>query len=173
MSRLLLALIPTLVLFPVMTGCSSDLDQKVENLQSPNPMVRLETAKLAKRENDPRLAAALAPLLKDSSKETRLTAANSLTYMGTAQEVPALAAALEDDDRDVRLAAVSALGHIQDERAVGPLLKLLASEPEPYSIIWALGNIGSNQCLDALATRLDDEDRYTRYQTRRALLKIR
>ncbi len=156
-----------------MMGCGSDLDTHIQNLQSPNPMVRLETAKLAKRENEPRLAAALTPLLSDSSKEIRLTAADSLTYIGTTEEVPALASALSDRDREVRLAAVNALGRIGDERAVVPLLKLLETEKEPYSIVWALGNIGSNMSLDALTPLLDAEDRYTRYQTRRALLKIR
>jgi len=172
MSRLLLALVPALVLLPLI-GCNNDLEQQIENLQSPNPMVRLEAAKLAKRENDPRLASALTPLLNDSSKEIRLTAADSLTYIGGTEEVPALASALDDHDREVRLAAVNALGRIKDERAVPPLLKLLGSETEPYSIIWALGNIGSSQALDALTPMLDHEDRYTRYQTRRALLKIR
>lgn len=172
MSRLLTVLLPMLVLAPL-PGCGSDLDQQVENLASPNPMVRLEAAKLAKRESDPRLAAALTPLLDDPSKEIRLTAADSLTYIGTEEEVPALAAALADGDRDVRLASVNALGRIKDERAVVPLLKLLQSEREPYSIIWALGNIGSSQSLDALTPMLDHEDRYTRYQARRALLKIR
>ena len=126
MSRLILALIPALLLLPAMIGCSDDIDQQVQNLQSPNPMVRLETARLAKRQDEPRLAAALAPLLSDPSREIRLTAATSLTYMGTTHEVPALAAALQDENREVRLAAVNALGRIQDERAVGPLLKLLA-----------------------------------------------
>ncbi len=172
MNRLLMVLLPALILLPL-PGCGSDLDQQVENLQSPNPMVRLEAAKMAKRENNPRLASALTPLLSDPSKEIRLTAADSLTYIGTDAEVPALAAALADSDREVRLAAVNALGRIKDERAVVPLLKLLKSEPEPYSIVWALGNIGSSQALDALTPLLDDEDRYTRYQTRRALLKIR
>jgi HEAT repeat protein len=172
MSRLLLVVLPALILAPLQ-GCSSDLEQQVANLESANPMVRLEAAKLAKRDNDPRIAAALTPLLNDSSKEIRLTAADSLTYIAGEDEVPALAGALADSDREVRLAAVNALGRIQDERAVVPLLKLLQSEHEPYSIIWALGNIGSSQSLDALTPMLDHEDRYTRYQARRALLKIR
>lgn len=172
MNRLLLVLIAALALAPL-PGCGNDLEQQVENLQSPNPMVRLEAAKLAKRENDPRLASALTPLLNDPSKEIRLTAADSLTYIGGEEEVPALAAALSDSDREVRLAAVNALGRIKDERAVVPLLKLLQSEREPYSIIWALGNIGSSVALDALTPMLDHEDSYTQYQARRALLKIR
>lgn len=172
MSRLLWVLLFVLVLVPL-PGCSSDLDDQIENLKSPNPMVRLEAAKLAKRENDPRLAAALTPLLSDPSKEIRLTAADALTYIGTNEEVPALAAALADSDREVRLASVNALGRIKDERAVVPLLKLLQTEREPYSIIWALGNIGSSVALDALTPMLDHEDSYTRYQARRALLKLR
>ena len=154
-------------------GCDSEIETTVQNLQSPNPMVRLESAKMARRVDDPRVAAALTPLLNDSSKEIRLTAATSLTYVGTAQEVPSLAAALKDAEHDVQLAAVDALGRIGDERAVGPLLELLATEAKPYSVIWALGNIGSIQSLDALAPMLDAEDRYTRYQARRAMLKLR
>ncbi len=154
-------------------GCSNDVETKVQNLASPNPMVRLETAKMAKRENDPRIAIALVPLLQDPSKEIRLTAASSLIYVGSTEQVPALTMALRDPETEVRLAAVDALGRIQDERAVGPLLALLQTEPEPYSVIWALGNIGSNQSLDALTPLLDHEDRYTRYQTRVAMLNLR
>jgi len=172
MRRAFVLMIAWGLLAPVL-GCSNDVDQTVENLRSPNPMVRLEAAKLARRVDSPRVAEALAPLLQDPSKEIRLTAATSLTYVGTSQEVPFLAVALKDTDHDVRLAAVNALGRIGDERAVGPLLEMLVVEPEPYSVIWALGNIGSIQALDALTPMLDAEDRYTRYQARRAMLKLR
>ncbi len=154
-------------------GCGDDVDRYVTDLSSRNPMVRLEAAKLAKRVNDPRLAAALTPLLDDSSQDIRLNAAIALAYIGTAEEVPALIAALGDPSRDVRLAVVDALGRIQDERAVPSLLAMLDTEPEPYSVIWALGSIGSDQSLDALTPMLDDDNRYVRYQSRRALLKIR
>ena len=171
--RCALVMLLACVLGIPLLGCDSEVEQTVENLQSPNPMVRLESAKLARRVDDPRVAEALTPLLQDSSKEIRLTAATSLNYVGTEKEVPALAAALKDADHDVQLAAVDALGRIADERAVGPLLELLATEAKPYSVIWALGNIGSIQALDALAPMLDAEDRYTRYQARRAMLKLR
>ena len=81
--------------------------------------------------------------------------------------------ALGDEDREVRLAVVDALGQLEDERAVPSLLAMLDTEPEPYSVIWALGNIGNDGSLDALTPMLDDDNRYVRYQSRRALLKIR
>jgi HEAT repeat protein len=175
MSRAVVLLTTLLLAAPlaIVSGCSGDVEMKVQNLASPNPMVRLETAKLAKRENDPRIATALVPLLQDPSREIRVTAADSLTYVGDTDQVPALTLALKDPEAHVRIAAVNALGRIQDERAVGPLLALLKTEPEPYSVIWALGNIGSNQALEALTPLLEAEDRYVRYQARVALLNLR
>ncbi len=169
----LLTLFALLLLQIPLSGCGDDVDRHVADLGSRNPMVRLEAAKLARRVNDARLAAALAPLLSDTSQDIRYNAANSLAYIGTVDQVPALIHALGDDNRDVRLAAVDALGQLKDDRAVPSLLALLDTEPEPYSVIWALGNIGSDQSLDALTPMLDDDNRYVRYQSRRALLKIR
>ena len=166
-------LIAVLLLPAALGGCGNDVDRYITDLSSRNPMVRLEAAKLARREDDPRLAAALTPLLQDDSTDIRLNAATSLSHIGSESEVPALVTALNDADRDVRLAAVDALGRIRDDRAVVPLLAMLDTEVEPYSVIWALGNIGSDGALDALTPMLDDENGYVRYQARRALLKIR
>lgn len=169
----LFGLISASLLVVPLCGCGDDVDRYVQDLGSRNPMVRLEAAKLAKRVNDPQLAAALTPLLDDGSQDIRLNAAIALAHIGTAEEVPALIAALGDESRDVRLSAVDALGRIQDDRAVPSLLAMLDTEKEPYSVIWALGNIGSDQSLDALTPMLDGDNRYVRYQARRALLKIR
>ncbi len=171
--RIPLALLAALVAVPLLAGCGQDVDSYVADLQSPNPMVRLEAAKRAKHVEDERLATALAPLLQDDSSDIRVEAATSLQHIGTREQVPALIEALQDEDRDVRLAAVDALGRIRDERAVEPLVALLDTEPEPYSVIWALGNIGGTGALDPLTPMLEHDDRYVRYQAQRALLKIR
>jgi|ETNmetMinimDraft_26_1059896.scaffolds.fasta_scaffold60129_2 HEAT repeat protein len=169
-----LFLLVTLVLLQVpLAGCGDDVDRYLADLGSRNPMVRLEAAKLARRVDEPRLAAALAPLLTDGSQDIRYNAAVSLAYIGTTEQVPVLIHALGDEDREVRLAVVDALGQLEDERAVPSLLAMLDTEPEPYSVIWALGNIGNDGSLDALTPMLDDDNRYVRYQSRRALLKIR
>ncbi len=169
-TRLLLLLALLLPCGP--TACNSEVNRYIEDLGSANPMVRLEAATRARHVDDKRLAAALAPLLQDSSTEIRLQAAISLSRIGTTEEAPALIGALKDPDREVRLAAVDALGVIPDERAVEPLCELMRSEPEPYSIIWALGSIGSDEALDDLTPMLEHDNRYVRYQASRALLKI-
>jgi HEAT repeat protein len=136
-------------------------------------MMRLEAAKRAKQYDDPRMAAAAATLLSDDSAEIRYYAAVSLQTIGSANEVPVLIATLNDEDDDVRLAAVDALGILRDERAVDPLIMMLETEPQPYSVIWALGNTGGDKALDALAPLLESDDRYISYGASRALLKIR
>lgn len=156
----------------LLPACNGDIETYVTDLQSPNPMVRLEAAKRTKHLEDKRLAAALVPLLQDDGVDIRHEAALSLQHIGTREQVPALIAALQDEDRGVRLAAVDALGRIRDDRAVEPLLALLATEFEPYSVVWALGNIGSADALVPLTPLLEHDDRYVRYQARRAMLKI-
>lgn len=163
----------TMALVWLLPACNGDVDGYVADLESPNPMVRMEAAKRVKHVEDDRLAAALEPLLMDKSTDIRHEAALSLQYIGTREQVPALVGALQDEDRDVRLAAVDALGRIRDDRAVEPLLTLLATEREPYSVVWALGNIGSADALEPLTPLLEHDDRYVRYQARRAMLKIR
>ncbi len=102
-----LFLLVTLVLLQVpLAGCGDDVDRYLADLGSRNPMVRLEAAKLARRVDEPRLAAALAPLLTDGSQDIRYNAAVSLAYIGTTEQVPVLIHALGDEDREVRLAVV-------------------------------------------------------------------
>lgn len=91
-----------------------------------------------------------------------------------------LAAALEPrHDMPVRIAAAASLakhaarleGTLEDEAAVAALAKAGADpEPELRQIVtYALGFFGGEPAAEALRARLDDEDRYTRYNAAVAL----
>ncbi len=96
---------------------------------------------------------------------------------GSPAALPELLAALKSEDGNIRRLAASALGKIGDERAVQPLLDLLAVETKPQVrqyAVKALGKIGSAQAIPVL-TRIagdDNEMDYTREAARWAIQQI-
>jgi len=75
--------------------------------------------------------------------------------------LPELLAALKSEDGNIRRLAASALGKIGDERAVQPLLDLLAVETKPQVrqyAVKALGKIGSAQAIPVLTRIAGDEN---------------
>ncbi|MCK6526433.1 HEAT repeat domain-containing protein [Myxococcota bacterium] len=110
---------------------------------------------------------------KDSNRDIRARAVESLGILGDKRAVPALIAALDDRDPGVRREAVEALGKLKDPAAAAPLMKLLASEEKPYDVIWALGQIGDRAAIPQLTTMLESRDKYLAYNAMMALRRIR
>lgn len=97
---------------------------------------------------------------------------------GNTERVPDLIAALRDDRYNVRRLAVSALGKLRDDRAVDPLLNLLACEEYPQIrqyAVKALGKIGNSRARPVLLRVAADENEkyYTRNAARSALKRLR
>lgn len=68
--------------------------------------------------------------LRGGTRSERQAAADDLAELGDPEAVPALATALADESWDVRWRAAEALAKVHDERAVEPLLQLIAAAPE-------------------------------------------
>jgi HEAT repeat protein len=83
--------------------------------------------------------------------------------------------ALHSPRGTVRLGAVEALGAIKDVRAVKPLIRILNQDPLgelKWAAALALGETGSFEAVPPLVRSLRDDNRYTRYGSARALVKL-
>jgi hypothetical protein len=120
---------------------------------------------------DENIALALAFLLSDSDRFTRLAAAKALATWGTDESVPALLGALQDDFFLVEMEAMRTLGLLGDERAVEPLLDRLESEEKRAVASAALLDL-DGIAETALIDRLNSLDWSLRLELVRILTKI-
>jgi HEAT repeat protein len=175
----------------VLSGCSTVAEEDLADLQSPNDVVKRQAIErvgkgltfplklvefLMSRANEEKAAGVMIALLRSGkeSKETQLSLINALGRLGKEAEPPvvALIEELKDPDHDIRDKAVEALGKTKNRKASAPLVKLLNEETDKNPIIWALGEIGDPKAIPALNPLLDSEDKYVRFNARKALAKI-
>jgi len=82
--------------------------------------------------------------LQSDQPPTREAAALGLGFTNDAAVIPALLACLNDQATRVRVACVWALGEIEDERAIGALVRVLREDREAEvraAAAWAIGSI--------------------------------
>ena len=127
---------------------------------------------------------AVKPLLKnldeDPSMEVKKISISALGAIGrktgNKDMVPKLMGIVEDKGRNpLRYFAISALGAMKEDRLV-PLLTQSIKNKDKRDfdvVIWALGNIGTPECKEALLQLLKDEDEGVRYDAALSLLKMR
>jgi HEAT repeat protein len=76
---------------------------------------------------------------------------------------------------NVRIGAIEALGDIKSPRSVEPLIQTLAKD-KSNEVRWvaalALGEIGESRAIPALVRALNEEDRYVRFGSAKALEQI-
>lgn len=129
-----------------------------------DPVVSTEAkifaARLLATIGDPRAAAPLVALLRDSEESLLRTAQGALEKIG-APAVNALVAALKDPDLALRRRAAELLVKIPDESAVMPLIEVLENEDEDgqvrSSAATALGIIGDARAVRPLLRLLPRE----------------
>ena len=170
MSPRSLALFGGLVLFGA--ACSPSDEDIARNLQSPNPVVREDTAKIAKNYGSEAVNAALIAATQDPSTTVRKNAVESLADLEASEAAAPLTALLATEaDPDVRRSIIDALGRLKDPVAVPALVAVLDADPEHPALnaIWALGNIGDTSALDALSRMRESQDVYVRYNATAAL----
>jgi HEAT repeat protein len=176
----------------VLSGCSTVAEKDLADLQSPNEVVKTQAIErvgkglafplnlvefLMSRANEEKAAGIMIALLRSGkeSKVTQLSLINTLGQLGKEADPPvvALIEELKDQDHDIRAKAIEALGKTKSRQASAPLVKLLDEETDKnLTIIWALGEIGDPQAIPALNPLLDSEDKYVRFNARKALAKI-
>ena len=172
MSRAFALLGPLLLLF----GCGPSDEDIAKNLSSPNPVVREDTAKIARNFGSDPVNAALLTALQDPSKTVRLNAVESLAELGVVGAAPPLAELLPvEAEPEVQAAIIDTLGRLKDPVAVPALVAWLDGHPEqpPLNAVWALGNIGDSSALDVLSRLRESSDVYVRYNATAALRLLR
>lgn len=164
----------------VLAGCGPSEDDIVRNLQSGNPVVREDTAKLARNVGGDEVVKALIGVLDDPSEAVRVNAVDSLAELGDASAVEPLIEVLRNDSSAlVKREAVEALGRIGDPRAVPALIDYIEQHlaqkggTAPLNAIWALGNIGDARALPLLSKLHDDQDIYVSWNATVALRALK
>jgi len=108
-------------------------------LGDPSAEKRSHAAGILGRIGSPRAVVGLVAKMNEKSQDVRCYIAGSLAELGPAA-VDALILALRDERPEVRKLAALTLGRIRDDRAITPLVELLA-DPDPDVLAAAAGSI--------------------------------
>ena len=165
-----------MILLLAALGCGPSSNDVVQNLSSANPVVRQDTAKIARNVGSADVENALVGVLDDGEAMVRLNAVESLIELDAIGAVPALIARLESETNPaVRRAVVDALGRLGDPSAVPVLIEALERRMDapPLDVIWALGALEDSRALDVLTRLRASDDTYVRWNVDQALRNLR
>jgi HEAT repeat protein len=148
----------------------------VNNLSSQNPVVREDTAKIARNFGSDSVESALIEVLNDEEPRVRLNAVESLIELETVEAVPQLVVRLEVETVPfVQRAVVDALGRLKDPRAVPALITYLEARTDapPLNAVWALGNLEDGRALNVLSAMRASPDQHVVWNVNQALRKLK
>ena len=157
-------------------ACGPSSDDIATNLRSLNPVVREDTAKIARNFGSDAVEVALIDVLGDKEGKVRLNAVESLVELDCEAAVSPLMARLEaETDPRIQRAIVDALGRLGDAQAVPVLIAHLQGQLEnpPLNVIWALGALEDHRALDVLAGLRTSPDPYVVWNVNQALRNLR
>lgn len=180
-----------LALLGVVSGCGSVTEQDLDDLQSPNEILKKEAIqrisktrrfplslvdRFLARDETERAVAIMVEFLRrgKESKDMERVIVKSLGQLSRRTEIPVrpLIELLKDKDPRMRVQVVEALGKSKNKEALTALLKLLGEEKDKYPIIWAIGEIGDKSAIPHLNQLLASEDNYLRFNAYKALVRI-
>ena len=164
-----------LSLAAVLGACGPSSADIAKNLQSPNPVVREDTAKIARNYGSSSVNKSLIAALADPSAVVRKNAVDSLAELSATEAAQPLADLLpKETDPDVQKEIIDALGRLKEKVGAPPLIALLEAHMDapPLNAIWALGYIGDNRALDVLTKLRDSKDPYVAYNATASLRLI-
>ena len=159
-------------------ACGPSSGDIARNRQSPNPAVRVDTAKISRNFGSDEVEKALIVALDDDIEQVQVHAIETLAELEATQAVPRLIEIVEAEAASARVmrAAVDTLGRLKDAAAVPPLIAYLeareATDP-PLNAIWALGFIEDHRALPVLSRLRDSKDPYVRWNATLALRNLR
>jgi HEAT repeat protein len=130
----------------------------IELLEDGHQNVRMHAALALGGLGDRSAVAALMRALEDEDTNVRFHAIEALGRLGAPEAVPVLAAVAEREDFFVAFPAIDALARIQDPIVVPTLLSLLSHGLLRPAIVDALGALGDEDCILALASLLSERD---------------
>ena len=157
-------------------ACGPSSEDIASNLKSNNPMVRQDTAKIARNFGSSAVEEALIGALADEEKQVRANAIDSLVELECIEAVPALVGRLESEPvPDVQQLAVDALGRLGETSAVPALVALLEANigNPPLNVIWALGALEDARALEVLSSLRNSSDAYVVWNVNQALRNLR
>jgi len=157
-------------------ACGPSSDDIAGNLASSNPVVREDTAKIARNFGSVAVEKALIGVLGDDEAKVRYNAVESLVELESRAAVEQLMVRLDSESQPaVRRAVVDALGRLGDASAVPALIAHLEARVEapPLNVIWALGALEDGRALPILTRLRSSQDPYVRWNVNQALRKLR
>jgi HEAT repeat protein len=170
-------------------ACGPSATEIATAIQSQNPVMREDGAKIAQNFDDQVVIDALVSVLADPSEAVRLNAIESLAELEATSAGPALIERLKVDESDkVKRAAADALGRLVVVEAIPELLAWLDHfQPDDHAQlagIWAVGHIGDEAgplgadvkgaALTTLVRiRETTKDPYVRYNVNAALRTLK
>ena len=157
-------------------ACGPSSDDIARNLTSANPVVREDTAKIARNFGSESVENALIKVLDDDEATVRLNAIESLVELGALSAVPQLMVRLSEESNPVaQKAIVDALGRLGDVQAVPVLIEHLERRMDdpPLNVIWALGALEDHRALTVLAALRSSTDPYVLWNVNEALRNLR
>jgi HEAT repeat protein len=165
-----------MITFLLLIACGPSSSDIVSNLASINPVVREDTAKIARNFGSDAVEAALISVLDDPEPKVRAHAVDSLIELECVAAVAPLAARLEHetDPMVVRL-VVDALGRLGEIEAVPALVAYLETrlDDPPLNAIWALGALEDHRALPVLAGLRSSSDPFVVWNVNQALRALR
>jgi HEAT repeat protein len=167
----------TLLIAVLLLACGASPDDIAKNLESDNPVIREDTAKIAHNFDSPEVREALIALLVDEREMVRYNAVKSLVELEEAEAVPALVEMLEtEESQKVLREVIDALGRLGDTDAVPVLIAHIEATKDPkppLNAIWALGFLEDNQSMELLSELAEHPDKYVAWNARKALANLR
>ena len=162
----------------LMLACGPSADDIVRNLQSPNPVVREDSAKIARNVSpSPEMTAALMSILNDTSPRAQRHAIETLVELEAVEAVPQLCTLLDNPalPDSIQHAVIDALGRLRSADAVPALIQYLQRDMSNPALdaIWALGFIGDMSALDVLSELRNHSDPYVVHNATVALRELR
>jgi len=165
-----------MILLLSLLACGPSSEDIATNLASANPVVREDTAKIARNFGSESVEAALMGVLVDDEAVVRLNAIESLVELECVEAVPALMSRLDaEPNLKARRAIVDALGRLGDVQAVPILVQYLKDRVDdpPLNVIWALGALEDHRALEVLAGLRSSTDPYVVWNVNQALRNLR
>ena len=157
-------------------ACGPSSDDIARNLASANPVVREDTAKIARNFGSESVEKALIDVLGDDEATVRLNAIESLVELEALSAVSPLMVRLSEESNPIaQQAIVDALGRLGDVQAVPVLIEYLERRKDdpPLNVIWALGALEDHRALPVLATLRSSTDPYVVWNVNQALRNLR
>ena len=136
----------------------------LEALNSPKASARAAALEGLYGSKDPRISAAVIPLMSDKDAGVRAAAARTLGGLEDPRALEPLIILLNSPDAKHRISTAEALGALKRKEAVAPLLPLL-KDPDTEvrrATAEALGKIHDPSAVDALLAALTEKNNYVR-----------